>query len=137
VRRIVVFNTNVLFSAIGWKGNPYFCVELARVGAIEGVTCQELLFELSEKLGSKLGFTANDIDDTLIDLLSFLKVVTITGQLKTIQSDPDDDKTIETAVVAGATHIVTGDRRHLLPLGACRGIPIVSPTDFLAIVPQP
>jgi predicted nucleic acid-binding protein len=41
---------------------------------------------------------------------------------------------LECAVVGGATHIVTGDRRHLLPLGSYQGIAIVSAADFLALV---
>jgi predicted nucleic acid-binding protein len=45
-----------------------------------------------------------------------------------------DHKVLECAVVGGATHIVTGDRRHLLPLGSYQGIAIVSAADFLALV---
>jgi uncharacterized protein len=30
----VVFDTNILFSATGWRGNPFRCVELARSGQI-------------------------------------------------------------------------------------------------------
>jgi hypothetical protein len=48
--------------------------------------------------------------------------------------DPDDHKVLECAVVGGATHIVTGDRRHLLSLGSYQGIAIVSAADFLALV---
>ena len=57
MRKIAVFDTNILFSAVGWKGNPFRCVELARAGNIDGVTCRELLDELAEKLQSKLSFT--------------------------------------------------------------------------------
>jgi hypothetical protein len=38
--------------------------------------------------------------------------------------DPDDDKVVECAVVRDATHIVTGDRRPLLPLGSFRVCPL-------------
>ncbi|HNQ73559.1 MAG TPA: hypothetical protein PKN95_08140 [Verrucomicrobiota bacterium] len=31
----VVFDTNILFSATGWRGKPFECVELARAGKIE------------------------------------------------------------------------------------------------------
>ena len=48
-----------------------------------------------------------------------------------------DDKVLECAVVGGATHIVMGDRRHLLSLGSYQGIPIVSAADFLALVSVP
>ena len=41
---------------------------------------------------------------------------------------------VECAVVAGATHIVTGDRRHLLPLDGYRGTRIVTAAEFLAAV---
>ena len=72
--------------------------------------------------------------DTIGDLLTFLRLVTIINRLKVVTTDPDDDKVVECAVVGGATHIVTGDRRHLLPLGSYQGISILSAADFLALV---
>jgi len=36
---VVVFDTSVLFSAVGWNGNPSTCVRFAREAKIEGVTC--------------------------------------------------------------------------------------------------
>lgn len=58
MRRIAVFDTNILFSATGWKGTACECVELARTGKIEGVMCKELMDELAEKLQFKLAFSA-------------------------------------------------------------------------------
>jgi putative PIN family toxin of toxin-antitoxin system len=133
VRPIAVFDTNVLFSAVAWKGKPFLCLESARAGIVDGVTCRELLDELADKLQSKLSFSAGQTLQTVADLLTFLRVVPITGQLKAVPADPDDDKLLECAAAAGATHIVTGDRRHLLPLGSFRGIAIVTAADFLAV----
>ncbi len=136
MRPLAVFDTNILFSWVGWKGKPYQCVELARTGVVEGVTCREVLEELAEKLQAKLSFSAAQSLATVADLLTFLRVVPITGQLKAVRADPDDDKVLECAVQAGATHVVTGDRRHLLPLGSFQGIPIVAAAEFLlAVVP--
>jgi len=132
VRPIAVFDTNVLFSGVAWKGKPFQCLELARAGVVDGVTCRQLLDELAEKLQSKLSFGAEQSLQTVADLLTFLRLVPITGQLTEVRADPDDDKVLECAVAAGATHIVTGDRRHLLPLGVFQGIPIVTVADFLA-----
>jgi putative PIN family toxin of toxin-antitoxin system len=134
VSRVVVFDTNILFSAIGWKGKPYECVELARAGAVEAVTCTELLDELSAKLQSKLSFTADQAVDSVVDLLTFLRVIAIPGRLKAVAADPDDDKTLECAVIAGATHVVTGDRRHLLPIGTFQGIQIITAAEFLSVI---
>jgi putative PIN family toxin of toxin-antitoxin system len=137
VRQVAVFDTSILFSAVGWKGKPYQCVELARAGQVEGVTCREILDELAEKLQAKLGLSAQQGFDAVADLLTFLRVVAIPGSLKVVAADPDDDKVLECAVVASATHIVTSDRRHLLPLGTYQGIAIVSAAEFLVATASP
>jgi predicted nucleic acid-binding protein len=121
---VAVFDTNVLFSAVGWHGVPYQCVELARSGAVAAATCAEILDELSEKLQTKLRFSPEQALDTVVDLLTL------------VAADPDDDKVLECAAVAAATHVVTGDRRHLLPMRHYAGIPILTPADFLAAVEQ-
>lgn len=134
---VATFDTNILLSGVGWRGNPYRCLELTRTGVIGGVTCRELLDELTEKLQARLNFSDDQVLDTIADLLSFLRLIRITNTLKVLSTDPDDDKVLECALVSGATHIVTGDRRHLLPLGTYQGIPIVSATDFLTLVSSP
>ena len=128
---IAVYDTNILLSGIGWRGSPYRCLELAREGSVEGLTCSEILDELAEKLTTKLNFSLSETTDVIADLLGFLRVVNITNTLKAIPADTEDDKIIECAVVGEATHIVTGDRRHLLPLGSYQGIPILTAADFL------
>ena len=137
MRPVAVFDTNILLSAVGWKGKPFECVELARAGTVDGVTCREILEELAEKLETKLSLPPEDIAATVADLMTFLRVVPISGTLKAVPTDPDDDKILECAGFGGATHVVTGDRRHLLPIGSFQGIAIVTAADFLAIAKQP
>ena len=50
--------------------------------------------------------------------------------LHVIPNDPDDNRILECAVEGYATLIVSGDR-DLRRLKVYRGIPIVTPTDFL------
>ncbi len=50
--------------------------------------------------------------------------------------DPDDDKFFEVAVNGHATHLVTGDQ-DLLVLYPFRGVPILTPAAFLALVAPP
>ena len=52
----VVFDTNILFSAVGWLGNPHQCVQAARQGKCLSLTCEPILAELAEKLQLKRGF---------------------------------------------------------------------------------
>jgi putative PIN family toxin of toxin-antitoxin system len=128
----VVFDTNILFSAAGWRGNPHRCVELARLQKVEAATCLELMQELAEKLELKLGFSPEQTADTLADYLSFLRVVEIPKTLDAVPRDADDNAVLESALEGGATFIVTGDD-HLLSLKNFRGIQIVRASEFLII----
>ena len=131
MRPIVVYDTNILISGMVWGGVPYDCIKLAMTDKVEGVTCSEIISEFDEKLTTKLGYTHYRISRIVSRLLGFLRVVKIKNQLERITTDPDDNKIIECAVVGGATHIVTGDKRHLLPLKNYQGIHIVTAIDFL------
>ena len=116
MRPIVVYDTNILISGMVWGGVPYECIELAMTDRVEGVTCAEIIDEFDEKLTTKLEYSHLRISRLITRLLGFLRVVKITNKLKGVTKDPDDNKVIECAVVSDATHIVTGDKRHLLPI---------------------
>lgn len=60
----VVFDTNILFSAVGWRGNPFRSVELARSGQISAIACSAVMDDLVEKLVTKLHFTPDQAATT-------------------------------------------------------------------------
>ena len=131
MRPIVVYDTNILISGMVWGGIPYDCIKLAITDRVEGVTCAEILAEFDEKLTTKLEYSQFQTSRITTRLLGFLRMVKITNQLESVTTDPDDNKVIECALVGGATHIVTGDRRHLFPLRNYQDILIVTARNFL------
>lgn len=135
MRPIAVFDTNILLSGQVWRGKPYQCLEHARKGLVEGVTCREILLEVEEKFRVKFGLPDDRIAENLADLLGYLRVDSISGNLRVVAADPDDDKVIECAVAAGANYVVTGDQRHLLSMRRFHDIQIVSAAEFLALIP--
>jgi len=50
-----------------------------------------------------------------------------------VSRDPKDDKYLVLAVAGRADVAVSGDVRHLLSMHPWRGIPFLSPADFLAL----
>jgi uncharacterized protein len=94
----VVFDTNILFSATAWRGNPFRCVERARNGEIQAFACPELMDELTEKLELKLGFSPEQSVETLADYLGFLRMVSIPKLLDAVPRDPDDNIVLECAI---------------------------------------
>ena len=51
-----------------------------------------------------------------------------------IEGGHADNRILECAVEASADYVVTGDRRHLLPLGEHRGARIVNAPRFLSLL---
>jgi predicted nucleic acid-binding protein len=98
------------------------------------VTCEEILLELEAKLRSKFGYSFDRAETVRREVEVMARIVVPQGTVKGAVPDPDDDVVLECAVLGEATHIVTGDRRHLLPLGSYQGIAIVSPASFLRVV---
>jgi putative PIN family toxin of toxin-antitoxin system len=131
VKYIVVFDTNILISALfSETGSPFRALALAKIGQIESVTCQEIMDEFLEKLLLKFKFSEDKAQSAIDEILSFSRIVEISGILKAVPNDPDDDMVIECAVVGNASHIVTGDK-HLLSLVKYQDIAIAKATDFV------
>ena len=131
MRYIVVFDTNILISALfSQTGSPFRALALAKIGQIESVTCQEIIDEFAEKLLLKFKFSEDKAQSAVDEVLSFSRMVEISGTLKAVPNDPDDDMIIECAVVGNASHIVTGDK-HLLSLVKYQDIAIAKATDFV------
>jgi uncharacterized protein len=128
-----VFDTNILFSATGWRGNPFQCVERARAGEIQAVTCPELVEELAEKLELRLHFSAEQVAETLADYLGFLRMVHIPKILNAVPRDPEDNMVLECAIEGQAQYVVSGDS-DLLVLKVFRGIQIVRASEFLKVL---
>jgi uncharacterized protein len=112
-----VFDTNILFSATGWRGSPFQCVELARAGKVEAATCPELVEELAEKLETKLGFSPEQSAETL----------------DAVSRDPEDNAVLECALESKAEFVISGDE-DLLVLKIFRGVQIVRAREFLDIL---
>jgi putative PIN family toxin of toxin-antitoxin system len=111
-------------------GSPFRALALAKIGQIESVTCQEIMDEFLEKLLLKFKFSEDKAQSAIDEILSFSRIVEISGTLKAVPNDPDDDMVIECAVVGNASHIVTGDK-HLLSLVKYQDIAIAKATDFV------
>lgn len=128
----IVLDTNVLISAILFGGLPRRVLEMVIDGAIDCTLSFAILDELRDVLQRpKFGFTPEQAITVLDELVAVCEIVNPARNIRTIKTDPDDNRILECAVEAHADCIVSGDS-HLLDLGRYRGIPITNPADFLA-----
>lgn len=136
MKYIAVFDTNILLAALfSQNGNPFRCLALAKTGKVESLTCQEILDEFAEKLLIKFKFSEEMTQAAVEEVRRFSRIVKISGTLRAVPDDADDDMIIDCGLTGNATHIVTGDK-HLLSMKNYQEIEIVKATDFVALLSQ-
>jgi putative PIN family toxin of toxin-antitoxin system len=128
----VVFDTNVVASASFWRGAPFDCLASWAEGRCQAAVSPELLAEYHETMEKlRLEYPRHQYVRWAEALTEAANLFFPTERAGGATSDPGDEKVLECALAAEAEKIVTGDRKHLLPLRKFRGIEIVSPADFL------
>lgn len=130
----VLCDTNVLVSAFIAGGPPSRMIEAAIDGRIELVLAQPVLAELERVLIVKLRFEPERVREirTLLTDLAQEVLEAPTDAPEAVTGDPADDLILAYAIDADVKTIVSGDRRHLLPVGEHRGTRIITPQGLLA-----
>lgn len=130
----VVLDTNVLVSAVVFGGPPGRIIGFASQGRLRLVLSPATIDEFRRVLRGKFRFPDAAVyrAETLLRKVS-LPVVEPEVSVDVLRDDPDDNRVLEAAIAGSADCIVSGDR-HLLELESFRGIPILTPREFLGPV---
>jgi len=135
----VVLDANVFVSAlISAKGAPARIIECWQAEKFELVVSTAIVQELDRvphypKLQQRYHLPEELLQRFLRLLMRQAIEVVPPQQLIVIERDPTDNRYLECALQGDASVIVTGDR-HLLDLGEYRGIQILTPAGFLALL---
>ena len=107
-------------------------MDLARTLRVQSVISEPLLDQVRRALWSpRLPRPIAEVENAITGIRGVSLVVVPTVRLAVITAKESDNRVLECAIEGNADLIVTGDRKHLLPLGQYQGIRIVSPRDFL------
>jgi putative PIN family toxin of toxin-antitoxin system len=135
----VVLDANVLISAvISSRGAPAQILRLWEEERFDLVVSQPILEELERvihypRIQQRYDLPEDDVARFLQLIRSGAIVVEPNVEIAAIERDPSDNRYLECAIEAGASYIVSGDQ-HLLELGEFRGIVILPPAAFLAVL---
>jgi putative PIN family toxin of toxin-antitoxin system len=129
----VVIDTNVLVSGLTFKGQPREVLDLAWKGEIEVIISPFILKELSGTLRKDFGWSNEQIKDAIQRIKA--KTVSIRPKIRVsvIKEKDDDNRILECAIEGNVRYLISGDKKHLLPLKEYRGIKILSPAQFLLL----
>ena len=127
----VVLDTNVVISAIFWRGPPHTILEACVEGRLRLVCSMEILDEYARVLSEPtFGASPEEVGYWTSLLLRLADFVVPAVIEPVVLADPSDDMFLACAMAGGAQAIVSGDK-HLARLRAFEGIPIFSPRDFV------
>ena len=131
-RTVVVFDTNVVLSAILFGGKPLELVNLWRQSRFEAALSPELLAEILTKLRTKFA-VPDDLLNEWRDLFESGTIHVLPDYKADICRDPKDNMLLDTAAAAKAAYLITGDK-DLLELGEHRGAKIITVAEALIVL---
>ena len=130
----VVLDTNVIVSGLNFPGNERLILELALRGRFDLYLSPFVLDEVTGVLGRKFDWDEERSSHALGTLTDSAMVVEPPRLPEVIEGNHADNRILECAAAANADYLVTGDRRHLLPLGEYQGAIILNAPQFLSTI---
>lgn len=131
----LVLDTNVVFSALLWRGKPYQLLDaLSRRPDVYLFSSPALLEELADVLArplavERLALIGTTVNEVLALYRTVVEVVEPALAPRVVR-DADDDRVIAAALAAHAAFIVSGDD-DLLSIGSYQGIRIINAAEAL------
>lgn len=124
----------MLVSAFIAAGPPSRLLEEAIDGRLELVLFEPVIAELERVLTEKFEFEPRRWSEveTLVGELAVESVNAPADLAEAVTGDPADDLILACAIEAGVEVLVSGDRKHLLPVGERGGVRILTPQALLA-----
>jgi putative PIN family toxin of toxin-antitoxin system len=126
----VVFDTNVLISALAFSGVTRALWRRVQRGDFDLFVSAPILAEMASVLTAKIGLGEEESVRLLDEVLRHAHVVIPTCHIAVVHQDDADNRVLECAVEAHADVLVTGDLRHLRSLATYAGIRILTPAEF-------
>lgn len=132
----LILDTNVVMSALLWRGKPYQLLEAIRQRSnlqlySSGVLLEELADVLTRPSATKrLALIDRQAREVLLDYIAAVQVIDVAPLPQPVCRDPDDDEVLALALAASADLIVSGDN-DLLVLDQFEGVPIVNAAQAL------
>ncbi|MBI2039591.1 putative toxin-antitoxin system toxin component, PIN family [Candidatus Microgenomates bacterium] len=126
----VVLDSNVVVSALLFDGKPEQILFTASRGDIRIILTPAISEEIYCVLTTKFKQPEYVAKKLLRSVTSISKIVVPKLKVRLIKYLPDN-KILEAGLAGKVDYVITGDRKHLLPLKAFKDIPIVTPDQFL------
>ena len=128
----VVLDTNIYLSAILFGNKPEEIINLGKTGKIQVLVSEEILAEIAGILKRKFKWDDFLISDVIESIREYAILITPSKTVHVIKLHEPDNRILECALEGKADYIVSGDKRHILPLKEYERIKVLSASEFIA-----
>ncbi len=132
----VVLDTNVIVSGLNFPGNERLVLKLALRGRFQLCLSPFILEEVAGVLGRKFDWAEERSAQAVRALGDADTIVEPRRVPEAIEGGHPDNRILECVVEVSADYLVTGDRRHLLPLEEHQGARILNAPRFLSFLAE-
>ena len=128
----IVLDTNLLISAVGWKGKPRTIIDLCIDNKLKLIESSQLIDEFIDVINRpKFNFIEPEFKiEVIISIFNIAEIIDPKIKLNIIKEDEKENRALECALAGNCDFIISGDS-HLLKLQKFEGIKIYNASKFL------
>jgi putative PIN family toxin of toxin-antitoxin system len=130
----LVIDTNVFVPGLTFKGKPREVLDFVWSEDIEACISSFILKELEETLKKDFSWDRDQVKHTIEKIKAKTILIQPKNKVSVIKGKDDDNRILECAIEGKVQYLISGDKKHLLPLKEYQGIKILSPAAFLKIL---
>ena len=130
----IVLDTNIYVSAFLFPGgNPEKIIKIALNQEIEIYVSDFILKEFKKVLVEKFKYSRNKTTEFIKSIAGLTKKSLPKQRLNIIRDHKADNQILSCALSAKADYLITGDKKHILPLKQIQQTKILSAEGFLKV----
>ena len=128
----VVLDTNIYLSALIFPNSkPALILYLAKLGNFSVFCSSFIISEIRRNLRLKFDLSDEIAEKIIDDVLKYVKIITPQAKINLITAKYNDNLILDCAVAAKADFLVTGDKKHILPIKKISKTEIISAATFI------
>ena len=131
----VVLDTNIYLSGLAFpKSIPRKVLELAKARKFKVFCSKFILEEIKKNLMVKFGYSESLSGRFIEEILKFTRIIVPKVKLQIIKEKAADNRILEVALTSRADFLISGDKKHILPLKKINSTMILSAKEFFTKV---
>lgn len=128
----IVLDSNIIISALFFGGKPRKIFNLIRKKELIGIISPYIIFELKEVLSRRqFNIGVEKREEVEKVLTKYFQVVSPLVQVNLVKGCHPDNNILALAIDSQADYLITGDKKHILPLRKITKTRIVTADEFL------